>query len=49
VRSRAVSPMRARHETLARDIQLMHAHRFMAAYRYRKVHRLLFVSFVKLG
>jgi transposase InsO family protein len=34
--------MRARHETLARDIQLMHAHRFMAAYRYRKVHRLLF-------
>ena len=40
-KKRAVCRMRARHETLARDIQVMHAHRFMAVYGYRKVHRQL--------
>jgi transposase InsO family protein len=34
---RAASSMRARHETLARDIALIHAHRFQAVYGYRKV------------
>jgi putative transposase len=34
---RAASVMRARHETLARDIALIHAHRFQAVYGYRKV------------
>jgi hypothetical protein len=34
-KARAVPPMRARRETLARDIQMMHAHRFMAVYGYR--------------
>ena len=34
---RAASVMRARHETLARDIQTIHAHRFMAVYGYRKM------------
>ena len=29
------------HETLARDIMVIHAHRFMAVYGYRKVHRQL--------
>ena len=36
-RKRAISGMRARHEALARDIALIHAHRFMAVYGYRKV------------
>ncbi len=40
-KKRAVCRMRARHETPARDIQVMHAHRFMAVYGYRKVHRQL--------
>ena len=40
-KKRAVCRMRARHETLARDIQVMHAHRFQAVYVYRKVHRQL--------
>ena len=40
-KKRAVCRIRARHETLARDIQVMHAHRFMAVYGYRKVHRQL--------
>ena len=34
---RAVSGMRARHEALARDIALIHAHRFQAVYGYRKM------------
>lgn len=29
------------HETLARDVQTMHAHRFMAVYGYRKVYHQL--------
>lgn len=41
VKARAASRMRARHETLARDIMVIHAHRFMAVYGYRKVHRQL--------
>lgn len=41
VKARVASPMRARHETLARDIQTMHAHRFMAVYGYRKVYHQL--------
>ncbi|KFI73924.1 transposase subunit B [Bifidobacterium minimum] len=41
-KKRAASRMRARHGTLARDIQVMHAHRFQAVYGYRKVyHRLI--------
>jgi putative transposase len=35
-KKRTVSVMRARHETLARDVQLIHAHRFKAVYGYRK-------------
>lgn len=35
-KARAVSRMRARHEALARDVALIHAHRFMAVYGYRK-------------
>jgi putative transposase len=35
--ARAVGGMRARHETLARDVQLIHAHRFQAVYGYRKM------------
>ena len=34
---RASSMMRARHETLARDIHMIHAHRFQAVYGYRKM------------
>lgn len=34
---RAVSRMRARHEALARDIAMVHVHRFMAVYGYRKM------------
>lgn len=41
VKARAASRMRARHETPARDIMVIHAHRFMAVYGYRKVHRRL--------
>jgi transposase InsO family protein len=41
VKARAASVMRARHETLARDIQMVHGHRFMAVYGYRKVYRQL--------
>ncbi|MEE8737731.1 MAG: IS3 family transposase [Bifidobacterium sp.] len=36
-RKRTVSGMRARHETLARDVQLIYAHRFTAVYGYRKM------------
>ena len=36
-RKRDVSVMRARHETLARDVQLIHAHRFKAVYGYRRM------------
>lgn len=37
-RSRPVSRMAARHETLARDILEIHADSFMAVYGYRKTH-----------
>lgn len=32
----AVSRMRERHEALARDVMMVHAHRFMTVYGYRK-------------
>ena len=35
--ARAVGGMRARHETLARDVRLIHAHRFQAVYGYRRM------------
>ncbi|QOL36734.1 IS3 family transposase [Bifidobacterium subtile] len=37
-KARAVSRMRARHEAMTRDIAVIHAHRFMAVYGYRKMH-----------
>ena len=42
---RASSMMRARHETLARDIHMIHAHRFQAVYGYRKMFEVDWVLF----
>lgn len=50
VKARAASRMRARRETLARDIQMIHAHRFMAVYGYRKVyHQLIRQGWMSVG
>jgi hypothetical protein len=49
-KARAISRMRARHEALSRDIALIHAHRFMAVYGYRKMHaRLLRQGWTGIG
>ena len=49
-KARAISRMRARHEALSRDIALIHAHRFMAVYGYRKMYaRLLRQGWTGIG